>query len=411
MDKIWLIAWHEYKVNVQRPGFIIMTLLIPLLGLLALLIGAFFGGQAGDALVNVFAGSNRSVAVVDQSGRFTPLLPEYANGFRLFSSEDEGVAAIQAETTRRLIIIPADYVATGRIRVLTDEGAFSALDMEDSGSLRGFFIDHLVRDIPDATLRARLADPFRAQVVNLSGEEQSAGGALASVLGFIVPYLLSVLLIVTIFVSSGYLLRSVSEEKTNRVIEIVLSSVTAQQLLAGKVIGLGALGLTQVIVWVGSSFGLSGGIVALLGVAVPLFARPEVFVLAVVYYLLGFVVYAVLMGSVGALGADFQESQQLAGVFSMMASVPLMLAGVFFTNPNSGIIRFVSWFPLTAPTAMMLRLPMTEVPVIDIVGSLATLLVTIPLIVWLGAKVFRLGLLMYGKRPKIGEIWRLLREA
>ncbi|MCL4831375.1 MAG: ABC transporter permease [Caldilineaceae bacterium] len=411
MDKIWLIAWHEYRVNVRRPGFIIMTLLIPLLGLVALLIGAFFGGQAGDALVEVFAGSNRSVAVVDQSGRFTPILPEYADGFRLFASEEAGVAAVQAETARRLIVIPADYVESGRIRVVSGEGAFSALDIEDSGSLRGFFVDHLVRDVPDAALRARLANPFRAQVVNLSGEEQSAGGVLASVLGFIVPYMLSILLIVTIFVSSGYLLRSVSEEKTNRVIEIVLSSVTAQQLLAGKVIGLGALGLTQVIVWVGSSFGLSGGIVALLGVAVPLFARPEVFVLAVVYYLLGFVVYAVLMGSVGALGADFQESQQLAGVFSLLASVPLMLAGVFFTNPNSGLIRFISWFPLTAPTAMMLRLPMTEVPVIDIVGSLATILLTIPLIVWLGGKVFRLGLLMYGKRPKLGEIWRLLREA
>lgn len=411
MNKVWIIAWHEYRVNVRRPGFIIMTLLIPLLGLAALLIGAFFGGQAGDALVNVFAGSNRIDAVVDESGRFTPLLPEYTSGYRLYTSEAEGAAAVQAETARRLIVIPADYVASGRIRVMTNEGGFSALDIEDSGSLRGFFIDHLVRDVPDAALRTRLADPFRAQLVNLAGEEQSAGGALASVLGFIVPYMLSILLIVTIFVSSGYLLRSVSEEKTSRVIEIVLSSVTAQQLLAGKVIGLGGLGLTQVIVWIGSAFGLSGGIVGLLGVAVPLFARPEVFVLAVVYYLLGFVVYAVLMGSVGALGADFQESQQLAGVFSMMASVPLMLAGLFFTNPNSTIIRVISWFPLTAPTAMMLRLPMTEVPVIDIVGSIVTLLITIPLIVWLGAKIFRLGLLMYGKRPKLLEIWRLLREA
>lgn len=411
MNKVWLIAWHEYRVNVRRSGFIIMTLLIPLLGLIALLIGAFFSGQAGDALAEVFAGSNRSVAVVDGSGRFTPILPAYADGFRLFASEEEGVAAVQANTARRLIVIPAEYVESGRIRVVSNEGSFSALDIEDSGSLRGFFIAHLARDLPDAALRARLADPFRAQVVNLSGQEQSAGGALASVLGFVVPYMLSILLIVTIFVSSGYLLRSVSEEKTNRVIEIVLSSVTAQQLLAGKVIGLGALGLTQVIVWIGSSFGLSGGIVGLLGVAVPLFARPEVFVLAVVYYLLGFVVYAVMMGSVGALGADFQESQQLAGVFSLLASAPLMLAGLFFTNPNSGIIRFISWFPLTAPTAMMLRLPMTEVPVIDIVGSIVTILITIPLITWLGGKIFRLGLLMYGKRPKLVEIWRLLREA
>ena len=411
MNKVWIIAWHEYRVNIRRPGFIIMTLLIPLLGLIALLVGVFFGGQAGEAMTNIFAGGNRPVAVVDESGRFTPLLPAYTGSFHLYASQAEGTAAMQSGTARRLIVIPADYLETGRIQVVTNEGSFSALDIEDSNSLRGFFVDHLARDLPDAALRARLADPFRAQVVNLAGEEQSAGGAMASVLGFVVPYMLSILLIVTIFVSSGYLLRSVSEEKTSRVIEIVLSSVTAQQLLAGKVIGLGALGLTQVLVWIGSALGLSGGIVGLLGVAVPLFARPEVFVLAVVYYLLGFIVYAVMMGAVGALGADFHESQQLAGVFSLLASVPLMLAGVFFTNPNSTLIRVISWFPLTAPTAMMLRLPMSEVPVIDIVGSIATILVTIPLIVWLGAKVFRLGLLMYGKRPKVMEIFRLLREA
>jgi len=245
VNKIWIIAWHEYRVNIRRPGFIFMTLLVPLVGLISLLLGAFFGGQAGAAMTNLFEGRNRAVAVVDHSGRFTPILPAYADGFRLYASEAESQTAIQAGTVRRVFIIPADYVETGHIRVVSGEGAFSALDMEDSTYLRGFFTDHLARDLPDAALRARISDPFRLQVVDLDGQELSAGGMMQSALGFIVPYLLSILLIVTIFISSGYLLRSVSEEKTNRVIEIVLSSVTAQQLLAGKVLGLGALGIVN----------------------------------------------------------------------------------------------------------------------------------------------------------------------
>jgi ABC-2 type transport system permease protein len=220
-----------------------------------------------------------------------------------------------------------------------------------------------------------------------------------------------ILLIITVFSSSGYLLRGVAEEKTSRVIEIILSSVSAQQLLAGKVMGLGALGLTQVTVWALSVTALSAGSGAVLGVNIPLVSRPEVFVLALIYFLLGFLLYAVLMGSVGALGTTMQESQQLGGIFSLMAAVPLFFGGLLFSNPDMGLARILSWFPLTAPTTMMIRLPLTEVPLLEIIGSLVVLLMTIPAVLWAGSKVFRMGLLMYGKRPTLGQVLRTLREA
>jgi len=215
----------------------------------------------------------------------------------------------------------------------------------------------------------------------------------------------------TIFVTSGYLLQGVAREKTSRVMEILLSSVTARELLAGKVLGLGALGLTQIVIWLLSSIALSGGAVGLLGVTIPLLVRPEVLVLGVVYYVLGFLVYAVLMGGVGALGTTQQESQQLAGIFSMMAAIPLMVGGFMFSNPNMTFVRVLSWFPFTAPTMMLLRLPMVEVPVVDIVGSIAVLIITIPAVLWAGSKVFRMGLLMYGKRPSLRQVLRALRQA
>ena len=106
-----------------------------------------------------------------------------------------------------------------------------------------------------------------------------------------------------------------------------------------------------------------------------------------------------------------RESQQLAGIFSFTAAIPWFFASIVFTNPNALLARVFSFFPLTAPKMMMLRLPMTEVPLVDIVGSLIVLLISIPIALWLGAKVFRMGLLMYGKRPSIAEIVAALQSA
>jgi len=411
MRKVWIIARHEYLVNVRRLGFLIMTALIPLLGALGLLVMAFFSGQTAAFFEQQFSPERQVFGVVDRLGAFTPILPAYQDRYRLLADEAAGRAAVKSGEVTTLLIIPPDYLETGQVMVISPEGGFSAAMIEDSTSVRHFFVDHLLRDEIDPTLRKRLADPV--EPVLLGPEEgQPQAGPLSTVLSIMVPYFLGVLLIMTIFVTSGYLLRGVAEEKADRVIEIILSSVTARELLAGKILGLGALGLTQILVWLASALAFSGGGVMLLGVtALPLLSRPEVFVLALVYYLLGFLVYAVLMGAVGSLGTTMQESQQLAGLFSLMAAIPLMVGGFMFANPNMPLIRALSWFPLTAPTMMMLRMPMTEVPLIDVVGSIGALLVTIPFILWAGAKIFRMGLLMYGKRPTLAQVMRTLREA
>jgi ABC-2 type transport system permease protein len=105
-----------------------------------------------------------------------------------------------------------------------------------------------------------------------------------------------------------------------------------------------------------------------------------------------------------------RESQQLAGIFSMFAAVPYMLSGFLFTNPNMTLARVLSYFPLTAPTMMMLRLPMAEVPWVDVVGSVVILLASIPVALWAGSKLFQVGLLIYGKRPTLREIWLILQS-
>ncbi|MCY4078920.1 MAG: ABC transporter permease [Caldilineaceae bacterium] len=408
MTKVFTIALHEYWINVRRPDFIIFTSLVPLLGIVALIVSLFFGRQAGGAIVRMFDSGLDVTAVVDRSGEFTPILPRFEEEYVHYGDEAEARTALESGELQRVVVVPDTYRQEGEVTVVTEGSRFSG---SGTSGLRAFFTAHLVEEIGDETLQARLIDPYDAQVEYIGEQAQASGGVAGEILSFIVPFLFGILLAVTIFVSSGYLVRSVAEEKSSRVIEIVLSSVTPQQLLAGKVIGLGALGLTQILVWIASAAGLSGGLVVLAGIMLPLLMRVEVFGLALVFYILGFGVYAVLIAAIGTLGSSFQESQQITGIFIFIAAIPMMLTGVIMTNPDAMVVRVLSWFPLTAPTTMMLRLPLADVPWFDVAGSIILLLVTIPVVVWLGAKVFRLGMLMYGKRPGVLEIVRLLKHA
>jgi ABC-2 type transport system permease protein len=417
MDKIWTIARHEYVTNLRRVGFRLMLLGVPLLGLIGLIVAGLFSGQIGSALEAQFTGGeqarDRNFGVVDQSGRFSPILPEYQRRFIAYENEATGREAVRAGEIDQLLVIPADYLSEGSVRVIGEDTSLAA--QPNPAVLQPFFVDHLIGEELDPALRSRLVDVYDLVSVPLNGEAEGGDGFASFFLSFFLPYIMGLLLVMTIFISGGYLLRGVAEEKESRIIELMLSSVNAEQLLTGKVLGLGALGLTQIVVWV-VSFVLLGWVGAQwLGLPVPGFAvffeRPEVPLLLIGYYLLGFLVYAVLLGAIGALGTSMRESQQLTGFVSVFALLPVMLGGFILPNPNGMLARVLSLFPLTAPTMMMLRLPLTSVPLLDIIVSIVGLLITIPLVIWLGARLFRLGLLLYGQRPGLSQIMRALRQA
>jgi ABC-2 type transport system permease protein len=411
--RIWVVARHEYLTNVRRAGFIIMTASIPLLGILVLLVGTFFSGQAqqlGEFFERQFEVGEKAIGVVDESGYFSPILPAYRGDFILYENETEAETALKSEEVSRVLLIGADYLETGRVTVVSLGSGFDVAVVGDSSTVRAFFVDHLLADQVDTSLRERAADPLDAEprVISSGGEAQGEG-PWAFIFTFVVPYILAIFLVITIFTSSGYLLQSVAEEKESRVVEIVVSSVRPMELMAGKVAGLGALGLTQVLIWLISAAGFSGGAVALLAIVGAVTIPMRVLIFGMVYYVLGYTLYAILMASVGALGATMQESQQLAGIFSFFAAIPYMLSGLLFASPNALLPRVLSFFPLTAPTMMLLRLPLAEVPWVDVAGSIVVLLLSIPAALWMGAKLFRVGLLIYGKRPTLKEIWGILR--
>ena len=412
MKQTLLVARQELVVNLRRPGFIIMTLLIPALGLLALLVASLFGGEVGSFFESQFTPNNKQIGYVDESGLLNADLPQYADQFIPYPDEASARADLMAEEIGSYIALPADYLQTGKVVVYGTGSGFSTFAAADTGEMRSFLVDHLLAGKVDTGTQDRVRSPMDVQPVTLNEHgEVSTESPFSWIADFVVPYVFSILFVITIFTASGFLLQSVSEEKEGRTIEILLSSISPTQLLAGKILGLGALGLIQVLVWVGAG-------AALLSVAATVFALTGMIdislgtvVLGIIYFVLGYLLFATLMAVAGSMGTTMRESQQIGGIFSFAAAIPWMAMGIVFANPNSTIAVVLSYFPLTSPTMMLIRLSFGQVPPGQIAISLALLIAGIVLSLWAGAKVVRVGLLMYGKRPGLQDLARAFRHA
>ncbi|MGA1418322.1 MAG: ABC transporter permease, partial [Gemmatimonadaceae bacterium] len=215
------------------------------------------------------------------------------------------------------------------------------------------------------------------------------------------------------------ILRGVLEEKTTRVAEVIVASVSPDVLLAGKVIGVGAVGLTQQLVWVLSSVGFytqratifgAMGIEGMPQVGLPS-VEPFVLVALVLFFLLGYTLYASLFAAVGAMVGSQEEAQQAAQPVIMLLVFSIIFAQPVLTNPNSRLAEIVSWVPFSAPIIMPMRMTATPIGAGEIIGSLLGVLLASVACVWVAARIYRVGLLMYGKRPSLAELGRWIRQS
>jgi ABC-2 type transport system permease protein len=215
------------------------------------------------------------------------------------------------------------------------------------------------------------------------------------------------LLGVCIMVGGQYLLQGLAEEKESRILESMLCTVSPEELLAGKIIGLGSAGLTLVAAWLGMGVLASATAVATLPTQLP----ARLFLCAITYFLLGYVFYASLMAGVGAAASSAREAQQLSVVFGIASFFPFFLLTTLLDQPNSGLAVGLSLFPPTASVTMMLRLaaPASSVPAWQIAVSLALLAAASWFTLRIAARIFRIGMLSYGKTPNLAELLRWAR--
>jgi ABC-2 type transport system permease protein len=228
-----------------------------------------------------------------------------------------------------------------------------------------------------------------------------------------IEYMMSLFMLAILFsILMGYgqlIMRGVLEEKNSRIIEILISSTDTQHIFYGKIIGIGLAGLTQVAIWflfgmalVGKfSMGLNSGILNFLTLEIGLYF--------IIFFLLGFFMYAILFSIVGAAVNTDQEAQQFAAPISYLLIIPFVMGIMVTQSPNSPVAVISSFIPLFTPTLMFMRITVSPPPLLQILSSIFMSLVFISSLAWLGAKIFRVGILMYGKKPSLGEIMRWIR--
>jgi ABC-2 type transport system permease protein len=399
------IARHEYVTNVRRKEFILMTLGLPVLMLALMGISVLGTVSAAGAFMQ---NKTQRVGVVDPGHCLQLVGLNTSNAGVILEevlSQQAAEKLVKDKKLEAAIVLDKDYVKSGKIKVFRPSGSlFNKTDQLPIGRLLTRALLNTTKVDPDIVKRAAEPTGGGSSIFTLNKRggfsPNSVGDEISK---FAVPYIFTILLTTSIFISASYLLRGIAEEKENRVIEVILSSVSAGDLLRGKLLGLGAVALTQVGIWLL----LSALPAALL---LPKFVHLSFGLIALVsvIFILGFEMYGAMMAGVGALGTSYRETQQVAGTVSMIAVIPLIVMPVLLEFPNGTLARIFSFVPPTAPIAMVLRVTATDVAPWEIALSLSLMAGFIWLVLGFATKLFRFGLLIYGKRPTFKETWRWL---
>ena len=420
MNKSLMIAKYEFLKTIKRKEFILMTLGFPLFFILIMLVPLLLAGTSSPEDLNLgYIDRSNSFEFPDEitvrgSMIFSNGIPGVTNNQELDGTNNEKYPIIKftqysdvakakqdlgSGTLSGYLIIPEDYIKTGIVESYV-MGKGTDIPREELSEL---MVNNLLRDKVDEETLQRVKDPitFKRFSIETTGEVSEKG--LSDLLeDFALPYLIGILLLISIFTSSGYLLQSVAEEKESRIIEILLSSVTPIEMLTGKIVGLGSVGLLQIAIWLSVGF---AGLIYVFALSI----NPFLLILSLAYFVLGFLLFASMMGAVGAISGSMRESQQLIPIFTFPAIAPILFMQVLITEPDGMLSMFFSMFPLTSPIAMLIRMGVSDVPVYQIAVSLIILMVSVYFVIITSARLFRVGLLMYGKRPAIGEIIRYMK--
>ncbi len=252
----------------------------------------------------------------------------------------------------------------------------------------------------DPALVKQLTKPVDMKTIKISksGEEQESGFEQA----FFTAYGFMMMMFVLVITSGQLLVRSMLEEKSNRVVEILMSSASANDLMAGKIIGLSALGLTQMGFW------LLIGVAISLKFAITLISLQSAVVLFA-YFILGYLLYAAIFVAAGSPVSTEQEAQQVTSYLTMFLLIPLVFAILVVQNPNSVLVKILTFFPLLTPSMMAMRVPLQMPSVLEIAVTMTVLGLSGIGAVWVAGKIFRTTILLVGKRPSVRELWRLVR--
>ncbi len=434
MRKVLLIIQREYIVRVRTKAFVIFTVLMPLLVGMVVVVPSKLMMQSGGIKHIAIVAADSTLANVMKSelaASHASVDGETLQAERKKSERktefDVSVQSPPTEALRRELI--------SRVRDGNLDG-FAWIAADASSTRKGIYYSRNAGDFIEAALVSRalrlalsehqlaehgfspeeaktLLGPVALDSVHIDRQGANRSNGLGSVF---LPYLLLGAIYATVLIYGLYVMRSVIEEKSSRVVEVLLGSVTPMQLMAGKIIGVGAVGLTQIGIWAAAAGVLGTGSIAIAHEVVgenlkDAHISTASLVLFPVFFILGYATYACLYAAIGALVNSDEEAQQLQFPVTLPLVLCMVFAAAIIRDPNTPVAFWLSMFPLTSPILMYVRVAVSMPPAWQIAASIGISLASLYALVWLTSRIYRVGILMYGKRPSLAAILKWIRYA
>lgn len=418
MKTTLLVLKHEIWTLVSRFSFWFGVLGIPLLGFIILTAVDYVNQQnasgAESPLPLAQVGKifqededTRPSGYVDLSGLIRQFPPDFdTQEWIAYPAEADARADLDTGKIGAYLIVDPDYVQSGQITVYTQE--FDPLNSQTRSAQLARLLGYNLLGA-DTELSSKIRNPILETTTTvLEPDHVVAPRGEDDMTYFFLPYGIMMLFYISILGSAGMLLNSIGKEKENRVIEVLLLSTRPLQLFLGKITGLGLVGLLQLVIWLVSSLGLatlSGKTFpALSGLQIP----PQIVLWGVIFYILGYLIYASFMAGIGALVPNLREASQATTVVILPLMIPMFLISPLIEKPNSVLAVVLSLFPLTSPTTMMLRLAATQVPLWQILSAILLLIVAGFLTIRAVTGLFRAQTLLSGQPFKIKNLFKAL---
>ncbi len=427
MSRLWPVVKREFSEMVRTKAFVIGTVLGPVLiiGLFALQI-AMAGagnreraiaivGEADEALIEQVAAALQAdrITVGGESRSRFIVETHTTDAGNADALRGELIERIEADELDGYLWLPATVI-DGAAALYEGKNATNLGDMERIRAAVQVTVQgvRLRTAGIDQTRVAQALQPVAFEA-RKTGEKAATGTPAALM---VLTYILGFAVYMIVIFYGNAVLRGVLEEKRDRVVEVIVSSIRADQLLTGKVIGIGAAGILQIAIWIAfSTLALTRGdeIAAHLGGSLPELPAVPISVAGIflLYFLVGFILYAGIYAAMGAIATTDQEAQQLQLPVIMLLVVALSAMAPVLNDPAGPVAVAASLVPFTAPIVMPMRAAISEIPLPQLIGSVVILILTAIAVLWLAARIYRIGIFATGKRATPREVWRWLREA
>ena len=405
MNKSFLIFKHEFLRKIKSAGFIILTLSVPVAALLG--IGVF---NLAKTLFEDPEEVVTAIGYVDEVGMFDDHTDMGETELVPFTSREDANHALAKGEVTEYFVIPEDYTSSGIIQRYTFEKEASTPALTEGLIWRFLSFNLLDEKVAPETI-ALIITPLNLVVTQVT-EEGEIALEKSNPANIIIPGVFSLLMSLALVFGVNSLIGGLGEEKESRLIEVLFSSVSVRQLLSSKVLALGTAGLLQVLVWLISApllldLASSSFSDLIRGIEIP----ANFIVLGIVYFILGYLLFAVLSIGVGAISSNATEGTTISMFYTMASFIPLWFLGLLAAFPNNPIWVVLTIFPITAPIQTMVRLGMTDIPLWQILTSIGVLVLSIISGLYFAIKIFRMYMLLYGKRPSLREVFRNLKNA